>query len=243
MDAQPVFFVSDLHLTGARPRIIEIFLRFLSDTARSGSALYILGDLFEYWIGDDDRADDANEVVLGAIARTAESGVAVYFMPGNRDFLFGKRAAARARMTVLPDPTVVVILNRSILLAHGDAYCIDDAPYQVYRTRVRSPWFRTGFAVLPLAIRGSIARSLRRKSERDKTTKPAAIMDVNRNAIDDAMRNARCDLMIHGHTHRPARHVHVIEGRECERWVLADWYETGSCLRMDAGGLKSMALP
>ena len=243
MDPRPVFFVSDLHLTGARPQIIEIFLRFLSDTARSGSALYILGDLFEYWIGDDDRADDANEVVLGAIARTAGSGVAVFFMPGNRDFLFGKRAAARARMTVLPDPTVVTIFNRSILLAHGDAYCIDDAPYQTYRKRVRSSWFRAGFAVLPLALRGTIARSLRRKSERDKTTKPTAIMDVNRTAIDDAMRGSRCDLMIHGHTHRPARHSHVIDGRACERWVLADWYEAGSCLRFDAGGLISMALP
>ncbi len=242
MDARPVFFVSDLHLAGTRPQIISIFLRFLSGTARSGSALYILGDLFEYWIGDDDRADDANEEVLGAIARTAESGVAIFFMPGNRDFLFSGRAAARARMTVLPDPTVVTLFERPMLLAHGDAYCIDDAPYQAYRRRVRSTWFRIGFAVLPRTIRGAIARSVRQKSERDKTIKPAAIMDVNRTAIDDAMRGARCELMIHGHTHRPARHAHVIDGQACERWVLADWYEAGSCLRMDASGLTSIAL-
>lgn len=242
MDARPVFFVSDLHLAGTRPQIIRIFLRFLSDTARSGSALYILGDLFEYWIGDDDRADDSNEEVLGAIARTAESGLDVFFMPGNRDFLFGERAAARARMTMLPDPTILTLFNRPMLLAHGDAYCIDDARYQAYRKRVRSTWFRVGFAVLPRTIRGAIARSVRRKSERDKTIKPAAIMDVNRAAIDDAMRDARCDLMIHGHTHRPARHLHAIDGRECERWVLADWYDAGSCLRVDASGVKSIAL-
>ncbi len=237
-----IYFVSDLHLAAARPRSLETFLRFLSGTARSGSALYILGDLFEYWIGDDDRGDATNEAVLSAVASAAQAGVRAYFMPGNRDFLLGSASAARARLTILPDPTIVDLFNRRTLLAHGDTYCLGDVAYQAYRRRVHSPWARGTYGILPLALRRAIAETMRRRSEQDKLTKSAAIMDVEPSAIEDAFRTTRCDLMIHGHTHRPARHEHAVDGRRCERWVLADWYETGSCLRMDAAGITAIAL-
>ncbi len=237
-----IYFVSDLHLAAARPRCVEIILRFLSGPARSSSALYILGDLFEYWIGDDDRADATNEAVLAGIASLTQAGVPVFFMPGNRDFLIGAHTAARTGMTILADPMVVNLFDRPTLLAHGDAYCVGDAPYQAFRRCVRSAWFRTGFGMLPLGARRAFARSVRRKSEQGKLKKPATIMDVDSTAIDDALRTARCELMIHGHTHRPARHVHIVDGRQCERWVLADWYETGSCLRMDKNAITTMQL-
>ncbi len=242
MDAKPVYLVADLHLAGHRPESIDTFLRFLSETAPSGSALYILGDLFEHWVGDDDHTDGSNEVVLMAIAKLASIGVPVFFMPGNRDFMLGANATKRARVSILPDPSIVTLFGRPTLLAHGDAYCTADVPYQTYRRWVRSKWTRVAYNCLPLGLRRAIVRSIRRKSEHGKKTKSAVIMDVEARAIEAAFRTARCDLMIHGHTHRPARHEHVVDGRACVRWVLSDWYADGSYLRIDPTGVTSIAI-
>lgn len=242
MDTKPVYFVADLHLTGDRPQSVDTFIRFLSATAPSGSALYILGDLFEYWVGDDDRADHSNEVVLAAIAQLANAGIPVFFMPGNRDFVLGERAAKRAAITLLPDPSVVTLFGRPTLIAHGDAYCTADFAYQTYRRRIRSRWTRSFYDLLPFGLRRTIVQSIRRRSEQGKKAKSAVIMDVERSAIETALRAAHCDVMIHGHTHRPARHEHMVDGRACVRWVLADWYENGSYLRVDASDITSIAI-
>jgi UDP-2,3-diacylglucosamine hydrolase len=242
VNTKPVYFVADLHLAGHRPSSIDAFVRFLSETAPSGSALYILGDLFEFWVGDDDRSDSSNEVVLMSIAKLAQSGVPVYFMPGNRDFVLGSVAAKRAHLIMLEDPTVVTFFGRPTLLAHGDAYCTGDGAYQTYRRRIRSKWTRTVYDLLPLGLRRSIVQSIRRKSELGKKSKSVVIMDVEPSAIETALRTANCDQMIHGHTHRPARHDHLVDGRPCVRWVLADWYANGSYLRLDPTGITPIPI-
>jgi UDP-2,3-diacylglucosamine hydrolase len=240
--AKPVYFVADLHLAGHRPNGVDAFVRFLSETAARGSALYILGDLFEHWVGDDDHSDSSNEVVLTSIAKLTGLGVPVYFMPGNRDFVLGRAAAKRAGVSMLPDPSVVTLFGRPTLLAHGDAYCTADVTYQTYRRWIRSNWIRAVYNLLPLGLRRGVVRSIRRRSELGKKSKSAMIMDVEQSAIETALRTANCDLMIHGHTHRPARHEHLVDGRLCVRWVLADWYAKGSYLRLDAGGITPIAI-
>lgn len=239
---KPVLLVSDLHLAPSRPAIGELFFRFLREQAREASALYILGDLFEYWIGDDDIGARFNEQILAAIRALGEAGVPVNFMPGNRDFLLGATAAERARMTLLADPTVADLCGQRTLLMHGDSLCTDDTNYQAYRRRVHSPRLQRLYAALPLSARRGIARYARYRSAHAKQDKPAAIMDVNAQAVAAAFRAAQCTRMIHGHTHRPARHEHVVDGVRCERWVLADWYASGSFLRVTADSVASVPL-
>ena len=231
----PVLFVSDLHLAPERPAEADAFLRLLSGEARSASALYILGDLFEYWIGDDaPSAFDAS--ILDAIGGLSAAGVPVYFMHGNRDFLLGRRAARRAGMTLLDDPTLIDLFGTPTLLMHGDTLCTDDVAYQRFRAQVRRPWRIRAFLLLPLALRRRVGLALRGRSEQDKQAKSAAIMDVSPGAVDEALRTHGYPRLIHGHTHRPARHLHELEGQRCERIVLGDWYRGGSYLRVDAGG-------
>jgi UDP-2,3-diacylglucosamine hydrolase len=243
LDPMPhTLFISDLHLAPERPRIVEQFFGLVRGAAREADALYVLGDLFEYWAGDDDLEDPLNASVAKALADLAAGGTRVYFMHGNRDLLVGRDFAGRARALLLDDPAVLDLHGTRTLLMHGDTLCTDDLEYQKFRTYARNPQNQARFLSLGLAARRAEMESLRARSESAKQGKTAEIMDVNREVVEDALREAGYPRLIHGHTHRPARHVHVVDGHECERWVLGDWYENGSYLRCEASGCASVPL-
>ena len=235
-------FVSDLHLDPARPEITRLFAEFLDGEARSADALYILGDLFEAWVGDDDPSE-IGASVADRLAALAASGVPVYFMHGNRDFLLGADYARRAGMVLLEDPTVVDLHGRRALLMHGDTLCTDDDAYQAFRAEVRAPEWRQAFLSLPLSRRKQRIEALRRESEAEKRVKPLDIMDVNPGAVLRALTFHRCPRLIHGHTHRPARHRLIADGVPSERWVLPDWDATGGYLSCDAAGCSLLDWP
>jgi len=239
---QHSIFVSDLHLCPTRPAISQTFFDFLRGPAARAEALYILGDLFEYWAGDDDN-DPFNASVLAALRDLAHTGIKLFLMHGNRDFLIGDRFAADAGARLLPDPTLLDLYGTRTLLMHGDTLCTDDVEYQKFRAYARNPANQTRFLAQPVAARRAEMEKLRAQSEAAKQGKSAEIMDVNSRAVEDALRKSGYPPhLIHGHTHRPARHVHVVDGHECERWVLADWYESGSYLEVDASGCRAIKL-
>lgn len=235
-------FISDLHLCATRPAINRVFYDFLRDQARGAEALYILGDLFEYWAGDDDLDDPFNRDVADALATLSDHGTRVYFLHGNRDFLIGEELARHARFALLNDPTLINLYGTPTLLMHGDTLCTDDVSYMEFRNTVRNPQRIAGFLARPLSERKAQIEELRRRSEAEKSRKPPAIMDVNQEAVADILRSHGYPRLIHGHTHRPDRHDLLIDGRHCERWVLADWYQTGSYLRCDAAGCGSVPI-
>lgn len=235
-------FVSDVHLAEERPRIVEQFFAFLSGEARAAAALYVLGDLFEYWAGDDDLDDALNRSVAEAFANLRDAGTAVHFLHGNRDFLVGKAFAGRAGVGLVEDGTVIDLYDRPTLLMHGDTLCTDDVEYQKFRAYARDTGNQARFLAQPLSARRAQIRGFRSQSESAKQDKTAEIMDVNRDAVAEALRRAGYPRLIHGHTHRPGRHVHEVDGHTCERWVLADWYANGSYLRCDAGGCVPVIL-
>ncbi len=235
-------FISDLHLAAERPRIVEQFFRFLSGPARGAQGLYVLGDLFEYWVGDDDLDDPLNNSVAQAFAAVAATGAAVYFMHGNRDLLVGQEFAARSSARLLGDPFLTDLHGTRTLLMHGDTLCTDDVEYQKFRAYARHPQNQARFLAQPVAARHAEMEALRVRSESAKLGKTAEIMDVNVPAVEQALRQAGYPRLIHGHTHRPGRHVHRVDGHACERWVLGDWYENGSYLRCDAAGCTGIAL-
>jgi UDP-2,3-diacylglucosamine hydrolase len=239
---RPVLFVSDLHLSPERPALAERFVRFLREEAAAAAALYILGDLLEHWIGDDDADEPFNRALLARIAGLAASGVEVTLMHGNRDFLLSRTAAARAGMQLVPDPVERELFGVRTLLMHGDTLCTDDHRYQRYRTWVRRPGLIRAFLALPRTVREAIGGGLKRVSAGEKRIKAPAIMDVNVGTVETTLRAHGYPRLIHGHTHRPARHVHVVDGHACERWVLADWYERASYLRCDAQGCAPVML-
>jgi UDP-2,3-diacylglucosamine hydrolase len=236
-------FISDLHLCPSRPRIGRLFLDFLSGPARQSEALYILGDLFEYWAGDDDLDDPFNAEICAGLHALASSGIPPFFMAGNRDFLAGEAFALAAGLTLLPDPTPVEVAGTTTLLMHGDTLCTDDAAYQAFRAEVRSPEWRQAFLALPLAQRKAQIEAMRRDSEAQKRIKPTDIMDVNPGAALQALTLHRCKRLIHGHTHRPAHHRIEAGDHTCERWVLPDWYEKGGYLACDAEDCQLLAWP
>jgi UDP-2,3-diacylglucosamine hydrolase len=235
-------FVSDIHLSPARPDIVRLFRSFLLGQARGADALYILGDLFEYWAGDDDLGDPFASGIVRDLAGCAGCGVPTYFMRGNRDFLVGEAFARAAGLTLLDDPATIDCQGRKILITHGDELCTDDRAYQEFRGKVRSPQWIDAFLARPLAERKREIESLRKLSEAEKRVKPAALMDVSGAAVEELLRRHGCPTLIHGHTHRPARHEHLVDGKRYERWVLADWYERGSYLACDAHGVRSEPL-
>ena len=237
-------FISDLHLAYERPEINSLFSRFMDDTARCAEALYILGDLFEYWVGDDQLDHDLlARSVTDAIRRWSDAGTRVYFMHGNRDFLIGERFAREAGLTILPDPTLIKLYGQQVLLMHGDTLCTDDVAYQKFRAQTRANEWKNATLAQPYEARQQLAQSIRAQSDSEKNQKPEEIMDVTEATVEDAFRKYHYPLMIHGHTHRPARHVHNIDGRTCARWVLADWYQRGSYLRCNADGCEAIQLP
>ena len=244
--AMSILFISDLHLDPARPEITRLFGEFIDGEARQADALYILGDLFEAWVGDDDPSD-TGAFVATKLKALAHSGVPVFFMHGNRDFLLGEAFARRAGMTLLQDPVVIDLHGRPALLMHGDTLCTDDVAYQQFRAQTRDPRWQQQFLAQPLAARLAFAQQARVASQarqgelRDAGTMEA-ITDVAPGAVAAAFRGHDVGLLIHGHTHRPAVHALDVDGRACTRVVLGDWYEQGSVLRVDADGMQLDAL-
>jgi len=228
-------FVSDLHLSEERPQANERFIAFMEDTARQAAALYVLGDLFEYWIGDDDLGEPFNAVMTGFFAGLARGGVPVFLMHGNRDFLMGERFCRATGAQLLADPAVVDLAGVKTLLMHGDTLCTDDLDYQGWRRTARSPQWQREFLSQPLEARRRTVGALRDKSREVIRAKPAEIMDVNGEAVREALRRHGVTRLIHGHTHRPGRHELEVDGRRCERWVLPDWYGPGGYLEVSGG--------
>ncbi len=230
-------FISDCHLCDSRPPITQAFNAFLANTAIHAQALYILGDLFEYWAGDDGIAAGQHQSIIQALKNLSAVGVKVFFLKGNRDFLINVGFEKATGATILPDPTMVNLFGKPVLLSHGDALCTDDVAYQQFRTEVRSAAWQAQFLSQPLSKRITYIEELRSKSEQAKSTKSMQIMDVNAAAVDALLREfAYPPLFIHGHTHRPQKHSHQLDGHICERWVLGDWYEQGSYLALSAAG-------
>jgi len=233
-------FISDLHLAPDTPVANDALLYFLQRTAPAAKALYVLGDLFEYWIGDDALEHPFARGITEAFRKLSDAGVRVYFMHGNRDFLIGSRFARESGMKILEDPTVVNLYGRPTLLMHGDTLCSDDVEYQKFRAMVRNPAWQRAFLAKPLAERAGVAQDVRGQSEQAKQRKDMAIMDVTPATVEEVLRRHAYPQLIHGHTHRPARHEHIVDGRLCERWVLADWYDQGSYLICDAAGCRAL---
>ena len=236
-------FISDLHLCASRPRINRSFFDFLERTARAAEQLYILGDFFEYWAGDDDIDEPFNRSIVDALAALTSSGVAAFLMHGNRDFLIGDLFCKASGATLLADPTLIDLNGTRTLLMHGDTLCTDDIEYQNFRKQVRDVRWQQQFLAQPLAQRKAIIEDLRRRSENEKQTKSMDIMDVTPASVEAALREHDYPRLIHGHTHRPAMHHHRVDEKTCERWVLTDWYEHGGYLRSDERGLNAVDVP
>ena len=238
--AQRTLFVSDVHPDVRAPECQRQFLDFLHTEATSAGALYILGDLFETWVGDD--AEDG-EPVLDALAALTDRGIACFLLHGNRDFLLGQQFCDRTGCRLLPDPVAMELGGERVLLTHGDALCTDDHAYQELRTVVRAGAWQRRFLDLPLAARSLLASEARAGSHAHTTRTTPTIMDVNGQAVERAFRATRARRLIHGHTHRPAVHDALIEGRPVQRIVLGAWYEQGSYLLHQGGRYELRTLP
>jgi len=231
-------FIADLHLDPSRPQITALFENYLaSDEVRHADALYILGDLVEAWIGDDDDAELPQRIAT-AVHAVRDAGVPVYFMVGNRDFLLGETFAQRAGLTLLEDGTVHEIQGRPTLLMHGDVLCTDDVAYQNVRRQVRTPQWKAQILSMPLEARRAFAAKAREDSRAHTGATQESIMDVNADAVQLALRDAGVSRLIHGHTHRPAVHSLELNGEAAERIVLGDWYEHGSVLKVTPDGVE-----
>jgi UDP-2,3-diacylglucosamine hydrolase len=220
-------FVADVHLCESRPAASARFFSFLRDTAPDASALYILGDLFEAWVGDDDLKSPLHLAVMHHLSALAEQGVQTLFMHGNRDFMLAGHYASLCGMQLLPDPVVIDLFGTPTLLTHGDTLCTADTDYQRYRRVVRHPLVIKILNALPLTLRHALARRARSGSEQAKTQKTYAIMDVDSVAVTELFTQYGVQRMIHGHTHRPAHHQYIVNDKNYERWVLPDWYGDG----------------
>ena len=226
-------FISDLHLAPERPEIIQLFERFLDEKARHATALYILGDLVEYWLGDDDEARGL-AAVFNQLKQLSEHGVKIFFMHGNRDFLMGDQWAQRTGCTLLNDPCIVQFDEQPVLLMHGDTLCTDDVDYQKLRAYLRNPAWQQDFLSKPLSERITMAKALREKSATETRNKSAEIMDVNNKTVEQMFATHNTRLLIHGHTHRTNIHQHTINNKPVTRIVLGDWYSHGSYLEFDS---------
>ncbi|NUU64749.1 UDP-2,3-diacylglucosamine diphosphatase [Enterobacteriaceae bacterium BIT-l23] len=235
-------FIADLHLCAEEPAITAGFLRFLAGDARKADALYILGDLFEAWIGDDDP-EPLHRQVAQALRSLVDSGVPCFFIHGNRDFLVGQRFARESGMQLLPEEQVLSIDGRRVLIMHGDTLCTDDHGYQAFRARVHQGWLQTLFLALPLFIRKRIAARMRAGSKAANGSKSMEIMDVNQQAVREAMSRQQVRWLIHGHTHRPAIHPLDVDGEPAWRCVLGAWHREGSMIRVTADDVELVAFP
>lgn len=241
--AAVTLLISDLHLCAERPAITALFLEFLRTEARAGQALYILGDLFEFWAGDEVvELEEFRPTVEGLRALSA-SGVPVYVMHGNRDFLVGAGFERASGCRLLPDPTRIDLYGKPVLLMHGDSLCTRDTEYMAFRAIVRDLKWQRDFLAKSLAERETIIREYRKISMANTAAKKPEIMDVTQDAVEETMRTYRVRHLIHGHTHRPAVHSFILDGAPATRTVLGDWYEQGSVLRAVPGGQTLENLP
>ena len=234
-------FISDLHLDPERPAITELFLDFLANRAVRSEALYILGDLFEAWIGDDDTGP-MNDAVCDGLRACKETGTPVFVMHGNRDFLLGAAFAARSACTLLDDPGCIELYGIPTLLMHGDLLCTDDTGYMTFRDMVRNPGWQETLLSKPLEERRRMAQDMRASSREQTSGKAESIMDVNREAVERIMTENNVQRLIHGHTHRPAIHDLKVAGHPAQRIVLGDWYEQGSVLVCSPAGCELQGL-
>lgn len=234
---QPTLFLSDLHLSPDRPAAAAAFEAFCAGPARTAAAVYVLGDLYDWWIGDEQLDDPFAARIAAALRDVTRAGVPVHVMQGNRDFLYGPRFERDTGAALLPEQLVVDVNGVPTVLLHGDELCTSDLDYQRYRARMRTPETRRRLLALPAFVRRWIARSLRRKSRDQSALKPESILDVTEDAVVAAFRGHGVARMIHGHTHRPATHHVDVDGRHCERVVLADWHDRGHWLEAGAEGL------
>jgi UDP-2,3-diacylglucosamine hydrolase len=230
--ADVTLFISDLHLSAARPAVTELFLTFLQTEARAARALYILGDLFEYWIGDEAATTDEHGRTVAAMRALADHGVPLYVMHGNRDFLMGTEFARLSGATLLEDPTVIDLYGERTLLMHGDTLCTRDTEHLKFREMVHAPSWQREFLAKPIAEREGVARHYRELSKTATSMKARDIMDVEQIAVEATMRAHGVQRLLHGHTHRPAEHTFMLDGKPARRTVLGDWYEQGSVLRV-----------
>jgi len=224
-------FISDLHLANDRPEIVQLFIKFLDQRASHASQLYILGDLVEYWLGDDDPAEGL-EPAFNAMKQCADRGLQIFLMHGNRDFLMGETFARRSGCQLIQDPYIANLNGVPALLMHGDTLCTDDLRYQQLRLMLRNPAWQADFLSKPLAERTEMARALREQSKDETQLKDEAIMDVNPQAVNQAFQQHGVRLMIHGHTHRPDIHSFELDQESVQRIVLGDWYNSGSYLEL-----------
>lgn len=236
------YFIADLHLAQNRPDITACFLEFLKSEAPKAQQLYILGDLFEAWIGDD---DDSHFLVTIAKALTTLSalGTKIYYIHGNRDFLLGERFAKRSSMILLPEIDLIDLYGQSAVIMHGDTLCTLDIGYQKFRKKSRSWWWQAIIKSLPLFVRKKIASDYRKKSAAATAVKSQDIMDVTPDEVVKCLEMHHSQLLIHGHTHRPATHELIANGREAKRIVLGDWYEQGAWLKVTPTNMQLMNIP
>jgi UDP-2,3-diacylglucosamine hydrolase len=241
-----ILFVADIHLSPTVPRIVERFKAFLAGPVADAEALYLLGDVFEYWAGDDDLDDPFNRDMVAALRACADGGTRLYFIAGNRDFLINGDFAAAAGVGLLPDPYLLSVPAWQFVLSHGDRFCTQDSAYMAFRARVRNPAWQAQFLAQPLAQRKQQIAAIRSESERSKSAKAEAapyLMDVEAGAVDDFLRENGYATLIHGHTHRPATHDHIVDGIHCQRWVLSDWHDDhGEAIVWDGETLSRLAV-
>ncbi|PCI04893.1 MAG: UDP-2,3-diacylglucosamine diphosphatase [Gammaproteobacteria bacterium] len=228
-----IVFISDLHLMPERPDTLALFIRFTEDIAANAKKLYILGDFLEVWWGDDNPATGYQEVFNCLTKLATDYKTEIFFMHGNRDFMIGETLAKQCHFQIIDDPHKINFRGKDILLMHGDTLCTDDIEYQQFRKMVRDPKWQQHFLAKSLEERYQIAKNIRDKSQQSTSIKSEYIMDVNQDETDKVFIDNHIDLMIHGHTHRPAIHHKNINGLETTRIVLSDWHETGSYLYLD----------
>jgi UDP-2,3-diacylglucosamine hydrolase len=237
-----VLFISDLHLEAERPDITRAFLHFLATRARKAEALYILGDFFEAWIGDDGM-DEFQHSIARALREVSDGGTRIYLMHGNRDFLIGKAFCREAGCALLRDPSLIDLGGEKVLLMHGDSLCTLDEAYMKLRRWLRNPLSLFILRNLPLATRHKLARKLRKESRAQTRMKASEIVDVTPAEVEKIMRDKGVRILIHGHTHRPAVHELEIDGRPARRIVLGDWDSQGWALEADEQGLQQAPFP
>lgn len=230
-----IYFISDLHLQASEPKMVDAFLYFLSTYVTKAQALYILGDFFEAWIGDDDDNLFNRQIKL-ALRQLTDNGINIYFMHGNRDFLIGQRFALETGIKLLTDPTSLELYGKKILLMHGDLLCIDDLKYQQFRKKVHNPIFQKRALLLPLFIRRALAKWARYRSKQHTGKTNLMLQDVNQEEVVRMMQQHDTDILIHGHTHRPAIHALSFKHKSAQRIVLAAWHDTGHYLCLSPDG-------
>lgn len=237
------WFVSDLHLSALRPDAVRAYRDLLQRASEHAEAVYVLGDLFDAWVGDDDLTQPLHADVATAMRRYADAGGRLHVLHGNRDFLLAERFCRESGARLIGDPELVDLYGTPTVLMHGDLLCTEDVRYQALRRQVRDPQWQREFLLRPLPERHALAVALSRENEVEKSQKTDAIMDVAEPAVQALLREFGYPRLIHGHTHRPARHVHSVDGRDCDRYVLSDWYRSASYLECTCAGCAPVSIP